>query len=196
MPGSIVSYDPDTQTASVQPMLTDPRRDLTSGEPIFEPWGVMQGVPVMWPRMGDYVIVGFLKPNDQVVLEAWDLDPSAWQEQERSQKPVNPRSLRRLGGNHWRINPTDLTAPGGRGPNKSAPTSPGLVIGLDNGQTLIEIDGTNIKLGHAATDPVALSSKVATELAKIATTLSSLTGATFGTPYTPGSVAATITKAK
>ena len=98
MPGSIVSYDPDTQTASVQPMLTDPRRDLTSGEPIFEPWGVMQGVPVMWPRMGDYVIVGFLKPNDQVVLEAWDLDPSAWQEQERSQKPVNPRSLRRLVG--------------------------------------------------------------------------------------------------
>ena len=90
LPGAILDYDPFTQTATVQVMLTDPRKDLTSGEAIFEPWGPMQSVPVSWPRMGDYVIVGFLKPGDQVVLEAWDQDPSAWRNQDKSTKPADP----------------------------------------------------------------------------------------------------------
>jgi len=199
MPAAIVDYDPVSQTASVQPMLTDPRTDLSDGSAFFEPWGVIQNVPVCWPRMGGFVISGFLQPNDQVVLETFDLDPTAWRAQGRSLSPVDPGSLRRLGGQHWRVNPTDLTAPGGKSPNKSNPTSVGLVIGLDNGQTLIEIDGNFIKVGHAATDFVALASLVAAQLTAIQTTLGSLAGAGsphFTVPYTPGSVAATIAKAK
>ena len=203
LPGAIVDYDPVTQTASVQPMLNDPRTDLSDDSAFFEPWGVLQHVPVAWPRMGDYVIVGFLQPKDQIVLEAFDLDPTAWKAQGRSLSPVNPGDLRRLGGQHWRVNPCDLTSPGGKGVNKSAPTSAGLVIGLDNGQTLIEIDGSFIKIGHAATDFVALATKVADELGKIKLALAGLSCAVTpgpvisSAPYTTvGSVAATIAKAK
>lgn len=161
MPGAISSYDPVAQTATVIPMINDPRRNLTTGEPIFEPWGEIQDVPVCWPRMGGYTIVGFLEPNDQVVLEAWDLDPTAWRQQGRSQLPVNPGDLRRLGGNHWRCIPADLTLSSpGHGPNVSAPTQPGLVIGLDGGQPLIKINGTTIQLGATGGDFVALASKV------------------------------------
>ena len=196
MPGAVVSYNAAMQTANVQPMLNDPRQNLSSETVFFEPWGVLQNVPVMWPRMGGYVIAGLLKPNDQVVLEAWDLDPTAWRTQTKSLLPANPGDLRRLGGNHWRVNPSDLTAGSPTtGPNKSAPTVPSLVIGLDGGLPLITITGTTIQIGAGATSPVALAPLVAAQLAAIATTLGSLTGATFGTPYVPGSTAATVTKA-
>lgn len=203
MPASVVEYDPVAQVAACQPMINDPRTDLSDGSVFFEPWGVIQNIPVAWPRMGGYVISGFLQPKDQVVLECFDLDPAAWRAQGRSLSPLDPGSLRRLGGQHWRVNPTDLTAPGGKSPNKSNPTSAGLVIGLDNGQTLIEIDGSFIKIGHAATDFVALASLVSGELTKIKAAIAGLScAATPGpvissAPYTTvGSVAATIAKAK
>ena len=203
MPGSIVSYDPATQTASVQPMINDIRTDLSDDSAFFEPWGILQNVPVAWPRCAGYVMTGFLQPNDQVVLETFDMDPTAWRAQGRSLSPTNPGSLRRLGGQHWRVNPTDLTAPNNVGVNASAPTAPGLVIGLDGGQTLIEIDGNFIKVGHAATDFVALASMVAAELGKIKLAIAGLSCAAApgpvisSAPYTAvGNVAATIAKAK
>lgn len=186
IPAAIVDYDPVTQTASVQPMLTDPRTDLSDGSAFFEPWGVLQNVPVMWPRMGGYVICGFLEPKDQVVIEAFDLDPSAWRAQGRSLSPVNPQSLRRLGGQHWRVNPTDLTSPGGNGVNKSAPTAPGLTIGLDGGQPLIVINGTTIQLGATGGDHVALASKIATELLAIKAALATATPPIAYTPNPAG----------
>jgi protein gp138 len=200
MPAAIVDYNPATQTADVQPMLNDPRENLSAEEVYFEPWGIIQNVPVAWPRMGGYVIAGFLKPMDQVVLEAFDLDPTAWRAQGRSLQPVNPGDLRRLGGQHWRVNPTDLTGSQTAGVNKSAPTVPSLVIGLDGGLPLITITGTTIQLGEGATSYVALATLVAAELSKIAMAFSTFVpgtgGASFPHPYTtPGNVAATITKA-
>lgn len=56
---------------------------------------------------------------------------------------------------------------------------------------------TEIKLGASASGFVAMASAVGTELTKIKTTLDSLAGATFGTPYlTPASVAASKVKAQ
>src|SRR5579872_4438298 len=75
MPASVVSYDPVTRTASVQPMTNDVRFDVDTGAVVFEPWSVITNVPVAWPRFGGFVIAGFLQQYDQVILEAFDLDP-------------------------------------------------------------------------------------------------------------------------
>lgn len=176
MPGSVIAYHADTQTADVQPMVNDVRFDLDTGAVVFEPWSVIQAVPVCWPRFGGFVVVGALAQYDQVVLEAFDLDPGPWRAQGRSGKPANPADVRRLGGNYWRCVPTDLT-----GPIQSAPSSPGMVIGPDGKVAQIVFDGSTISLGAGSTDHVALASKVDACMTAIATHVH--TGVTTG----PGS---------
>ena len=155
MPGAVIAYYPTTQTADVQPMVNDPRLDLDSGKILFEPWLPILQVPVMWPRFGGMTVCGFLEPNDQVILEAFDLDPGPWRRGGKSVKPVDPDDVRRLGGNYWRANPTDLT-----GPIASAPVAPGVVVGLDGGLAQLVITATGIQLGKTGGDHVALASKV------------------------------------
>ena len=152
MPGSIISYDPGTRTASVQPMLNDPRTDIDTGSVVPEPWPIMQNIPVMWPSFGGFILCGNLNPNDQVVLEAWDLDPSAWASQGRSSSPVTPSDVRRLGGNYWRINPADLVT--------SISDSLGgvTVLGYDGSQAEIRMTPSGIQLGSTGNDFVALAS--------------------------------------
>ena len=89
MPGAVIAYYPTTQTADVQPMVNDPRLDLDSGKILFEPWLPILQVPVMWPRFGGMTVCGFLEPNDQVILEAFDLDPGPWRRGGKSVKPVD-----------------------------------------------------------------------------------------------------------
>ena len=92
------------------------------------------------------MIAGFLEQNDQVVLEAFDLDPTPWRAQGRSTKPVNPVDVRRLGGNYWSADPTDLTGPSSD-PDVLGGAS--LVLGVAGGATLV-FNGTTITLGKLA----------------------------------------------
>lgn len=151
MPGSVVTYYPSTQEADIQPMVNDPRVNVDTGEIVFEPWSIIRNVPVCWPRMAGIVIAGFLNPQDQVILEAFDLDPGPWRAQGRSSQPVNPADVRRLGGNYWRCTSTDLT-----GPIQSAPTAPGVVIGIDGQAQQIVLASSGLTIGKAGAQ-VALS---------------------------------------
>jgi hypothetical protein len=202
MPAAVLAYHPGPagapSTVDVQPMVMDVRTDLDTGEPVFEAWSPIFAVPVLWPTFcgGTFAIQGFLQPNDQVVLEAWDLDPSSWLAQGRSRAAVQPIDLRRLGGNHWRANPVDLIGPAG-----AAPTSPGITIGQTNGTASITFGPGVLQLGKGAAQFVALSNLVAGELAKISKALSTLAAPSGGGPVTgntylqPGPVAATLAKA-
>jgi len=51
--------------------------------------------------------------------------------------------------------------------------------------TLTEIFGTLVRLGDGTAQKIAFADAVVTELGKIGTTLGSISGATFATPYTP-----------
>lgn len=197
MPGAVVAYHADTQTADVQPMVNDVRLDLEMGTPVFEPWSVIYNVPVCWPRFGGFTIAGFLEENDQVVLEAFDLDPTPWRAQGRSKNPVNPYDLRRLGGNYWSANPTDLTGP----MQDASAAGSALVIGVDGDSAQIRISKGSIQFGSSGGDAVALANKVKGELTKIATAFTSFIpgtgGASFGDPYVQaGDVGSTLLKAQ
>lgn len=60
--GTIVSFDPATQTASVQPDYK-PRHN---GEPVDMPQ--LDEVPVRFPRAGGFMITSPVKPGDKVTL--------------------------------------------------------------------------------------------------------------------------------
>lgn len=199
MPGAVVAYYPSTQTADIQPMTNDVRVDVETGELIFEPWKPILQVPVAWPRMGGMTISGPLQKYNQVVLQAFDLDPTPWRAQGPSLNPVNPTDAARHGGNYWRCIPTDLTGPIG----DAAATGTWLIIGKDGDPAQIRIAAGAIQLGNAGGDFVALASKVLTQLGNIVSAFNSHTHPTpqavalgpgpSGTPTTtmptPGTVA-------
>lgn len=62
IPGKVVSFDPATQTATIQPMYK-PRHN---GEPVDMP--ELQEVPVRFTRAGGFVITSPIKAGDMVTL--------------------------------------------------------------------------------------------------------------------------------
>jgi hypothetical protein len=168
MPAVVVSYDASTQTATVQPMVNDVRFDVDTGERVSEPWPQIQGVPIVWPRFGGFVIAGPLKQYDPVELVAYDMDPTAWQQSAApTLQPVDPPDPRRHGGNYWRAFPGDC--------RQNPASSPGsfpdaLVIGIDGGDPIIVIQGSTIQFGKTAGGgAAALATKVDAIFAKLKT---------------------------
>lgn len=167
--GTVVAYYQATMTADIQPMTADVRTDLATGATVVEPWPVLLGVRIAWPRFGKFVLVGPLEQYDPVTLEAFDLDPTTAFAAGASNKPVAPVDVRRLGGNYWSATPTNLT-----GPIKSlaelASFAAMLGIDGDQAQILFRSGATNaMQLGATGGDFVALASKVDACMAAIAT---------------------------
>ena len=111
MPGTVTAYHADTMRVDVQPMTNDVRQDLDTDAVVYEPWPVITGIPVAWPRFGKFVLVGPMGVGDPVTLEAFDLDPNPAWAAGKSNSPVNPADVRRLSGNYWKATPANLTGP-------------------------------------------------------------------------------------
>ena len=170
--GAIVSYDPKSRTASVQPMQNDPRDDVDTGAVVSEPWPVLHGVPVAWPRFGGFMIVGNLNPGDAVTLQAFDLDPTTVIRQGRSQSPIDVAYVRRLSGNFWRIIPDDIVSPA-----SDVPGSGVTIMGLDGNSAQVRISSGSIQLGASASHPVSLSNLVDGNFSNIIQACTSAAGA-------------------
>jgi hypothetical protein len=155
MPGSVVAYHSDEQTADIQPTVNDVRFELSTGDRFSEPWPVIPHVPVCWPRFGGYALAGPMRAGDNVTLVAFDLDPTAWRQ---TGNRSDPADARRHVGSYWQALPCDITAPGVM--KDAAAAAGALVIGLDGGQPQIRINGTTVQLGATGGDAVALASKV------------------------------------
>jgi hypothetical protein len=156
-PAVVVSYNPSTQRASVQPILQDVRFDPDTGQPYGEAWPVLQNVEVLWPCGGGAVLVGTLKPNDRVSLIAWDIDPSSAPVQPGS-KPVMPVDVRKLSGHAWRAIPEGLTTP--LSTAEAAAAAQGLLLGVIGDQAQLRLAPGSIQLGATGGDHVALAAKI------------------------------------
>ena len=142
MPGSVVSYDAPTQTATIQPMVNDVRTHVVTGARVSEPFPQLTGVPIAWPRFGKFVIAGRLNKFDPVWLTAFDLDPTAWQANpSATNDPVDPPDVRRHGGHYWWAFPCDLRANPIKGASVAASA---LYVGLDGGDPVIVISDSTI----------------------------------------------------
>lgn len=177
-PGVVVAFYSGDGTADIQPAVNDVRFDADTQERISEPFPVIPKVKIMYPEGGGCKITWPLNAGDRVTLHAYDLDPTV---HAQTGKVEDPQDVRRHGGGYWQAKPEDITVAG------AVAVPAGLVI-----------TAPSIVLGAGATDFVALASLVATELGKIQTALNSFPPVpsgggpvTPGSPYTPGSVAAT-----
>jgi len=200
----VTSYDRTTQRAEVQPVNRAYYGDEETGE--YRDWsGVLFDVPVVMPSFGQWVITADLVAGDYVLCIVSTRSIDEWKVNGGTGIDAQDERLCML---------DDAVAIPGLWPNADALSSDvaradELVLSRRDGSTQLRItDGevivtaASVKLGSpAATDPVALSSAVAVELAKIATVISAhslqlIALAQPGGIYTPASVAATKTKAE
>lgn len=172
-PARVVSYDPDTQTADLEPQVRRPLTD-EDGDVSGEDLPVIPNVPIIFPRgKGDTIrIVWELQENDFVWVHVCTNAIGNWRRTGEVSDPgdVRPHSL----GNCFAV-------PG------AAPNSKALAHDPDHA---LVIEAPLIKLGKDATDYAALAAKVEQNLNAIKTALGSATApsgggpVTYGTPYT------------
>jgi Phage protein Gp138 N-terminal domain len=192
LPATITAVHAATQTVDVQIAIKNPLFD-EFGKVTYENQISVTDVPCGVMRGGGFYIWLPVAIGDSVLLMFSDLSMDTW----------------RLGGNtpgwlgkHTHDSPIAIPciAPDAKAFADIAAASGKVVIGKDGSQAQIRLSATDIELGAAAADFVALASKVFTELQKIQTTL--LTGTSpsgavvFGTPYTASPVASTLIKAQ
>lgn len=164
-------------TVDVQVTVNDVRFDLDTNEALSEPWDVITGVPVLWPRFGGFVIKGPMQQGDEVTIIAYDLDPSAFR---TTGQVSDPDDVKRHGGNYWCALPCGIADPNGTASDGASV----LTIGVDGGQAQIQISGQTIQLGGSGGDFVALASKVNAAIKAWAEWAASGTGTGY-TPPTP-----------
>lgn len=96
LPGTVLSYDPSSQTCSVQPGVHRLVPDADDeAEDVVEPLAPIQHVPVCWMVGRGIQVKGTLNKGDSVLLIALDRDPSGWMRSGSAQPPDDARM------HHW-----------------------------------------------------------------------------------------------
>jgi hypothetical protein len=179
MPGSVVAFYASEQTVDVQPTVNDTRTDLDTGATFSEQWPVIPHVPIAFPRGGGYAMAFPMNVGDNVMLIAFDLDPTAWR---TTGNRSDPADTRRHVGSYWWAIPCDLSVPNVMKSASTAGTA--LVLGLDGGTPLIIINASSIQLGSSGGDFVALASKTNSAIKAMGTWAAGGSGSGY-TPPTP-----------
>ena len=194
MPGIVVSYDPSTETATIQP-ATRRARYNAEDEIVAEEINPIQNVPVIWPSCAAFSFHGVLAAGDGVDLVFSTFSHSGYRNTGSVSTPqdLSPQSL-----SYPKAYPgfkpkkeTGKDTDNSIGVPTSGPTNP----------ARLHFTGAGVEVGKTALQAVAIAQKVEAELALIAATL--LTGSNsggpvvFGTPYgPPGSTGASNLKAE
>lgn len=154
LPGKIVSYDPSTKLATVEPMVH-------TGNPIPP----IPEVPIKWPRFGGYRLVGPLNSGDEVTVYFHKWDPSRF----RVSGELSQANMARDSGIYA------YAVPGSEffGESYDGGGS-GLHVGSEDGEVEIVVTPSQIKLGSTgATSGVAKGDVVDANFQAIANLFSS-----------------------
>jgi hypothetical protein len=160
MPGRVVSYNKDAQTAVVEPVCKLPRLAL-DGSITYLTLPTFPDVKVTWPSGGGFVVAIGLAKGDPVSLIFSQVALGEYLDNGEDASPLDTRR-------HSLGYPSAI--PGGWRPDtqniKDAPAT-GVTIGKDDADQQIHISDTDISLGKGATDFAALASLVKSELQAI-----------------------------
>lgn len=194
LPATVTAVHADRQTVDVQiainlPLFTD------LGDVVTEPAPSISDVPCGVLRGGGFFVWVPLAVGDSVLLVFSDLSCDTWRSGEG--QPQDPGFM----GLHTMDSAFAIPMVGYDSKFFSdpanAPTK--LIIGKDGSAAQIRLSDTDIELGNAVTDTVALATLVKGELQKIATAFSTFIpgsgGASFPDAYlTPSDVGSTLIK--
>lgn len=158
IPGTVVAYDPTTQTATIQPGV---KLEISSG--VWESVPPIPEVPIQWPGGTGGAFHAALAPGDGVLLICPEQDPTGW----ILGLGADLESKRRhsLGGFAIPgIRPVAKTMPAA-----AAAASGATVSGPTGGPTAHWTPAAILLGSLAAVDPVVLDSKLKTAIANACT---------------------------
>lgn len=156
LPGKIVNFYPEKQTADVQAVVKRVSFD-EDGERVVNEFPTFSDIPVQYPRGGGFVLVFPLVAGDHCLLVFSEIPTGEWRETGQVSEPFDVRR-HGLSGAFCIPGIAPDTTSLAEGTESTMATK--LVIGKDSGSTQIHVGSSDIKLGASATDFVALSSKV------------------------------------
>lgn len=176
LPGQVVSYDPATQTASVQPMIKRVYVDADGNE-ASDSLPQLLKVPVCFPRAGLTFITFPIQPGDGVLLVFAERPLDQWRTQGIEADPGDI-AMHQLGD--------AIAIPGVFPTAQAIPVGDVSTVGIGIGRAggpAVHITPTVVELGGSMavppTDFVALASLVSSALATLKTAIS-------GAAVTPG----------
>lgn len=155
IPARVEAYHADTQTVDVQPVIKSVLVD-PNGNSLVQEYPKIPSVPVAFPRAGGYFLSLPIAVGDTVLVIFCEHSIDVWRARGIDTTP-GVTSLHGLSG--------AVAIPGvfpTNAPLSDAATN-ALVLGKDGGPQ-IKIDGTTIKAGASASDFVAMSNKVLSEI--------------------------------
>lgn len=199
LPGKVIAFYSERNTADVEIGVRLPVEHFDS-DLEMQDLGVVYDAPILYPAGGGFSIVFPLNVGDSVMLLFSDIPAGEWFESDGS-SPTEPQDLRRHSLGY------PVIFPGGR-PVKKVQNAPSnsLKIGSEMGAGVISLQDAQIQIGKNASEFVALSTKIDSFFSSIVAAFNAHGHPAFTAPpapvpgviplVNPGSVAATLTKAK
>lgn len=185
IPAIVQAYYTDNQTVDVLPVVRTALLD-ENGEPVYEDWPVIPNVPLGILKTNKFVIHIPVEEGDTVMLYFSEADFGIWRD---TGQVSNPSDLRRHGVGYPVAVPCIVTNTQAKGWVSKTNSGTKIIIGSTTTVSEVQIDESFIQLGHAATDFVALASKVDSALTAIQTAFDahSHTGVA-GSPVSPANI--------
>jgi hypothetical protein len=157
LPATVLDYDPATQAITAKPTISGRYQDPDTDALIPVPLPAIANVPVAFPSAAGFAITWPLSPGDTVLLVFADRSMDEWKA--TGAQETIPADVRRF-------DLTDAIAITGLRPSTRPIPASGFA------PSAMVLEGLDIRLGSsAATDFVALASKVMGELVKLKSAL-------------------------
>jgi hypothetical protein len=156
LPGTVHAYHAATQTADIKLGVKRVTEDLDTDKRDAEDYPIVPDVPICFPRGGGFSVVFPIAVGDGVLVVCLAQSHAEFRE---TGQTSTPRDMRRLHLAHSVAIPFEMRVARelSQMPNESA-----VCIGTDGADAQIQVSATDIKLGDASTDYIALAKKIET----------------------------------
>lgn len=153
MPGIVVSYDADSETATIQP-ATRRARYNAEDEIVAEEINPIQNVPVIWPSCAAFSISGVLAPGDGVDLVFSTYSHSGYR---NTGSVATPQDLRPQSLSYPKAYPGFKAK---KDTGKDTDNSIGVPTSGGPNPSRLHFTGAGVEVGATALDPVVTASKL------------------------------------
>lgn len=154
LPGTILSFDPDTVTCTVQPAIKGYESDATGAQKSVS-ISVLVDVPVIFPRGGGCTLTFPVKAGDECLLIFADRCIDFWWQSGGEQEPVSQRT-------HHLADAFAIVGPQSQAKKISGISASATQLRSDDGSTFFELDPGTKKIKIVAPGGLDIETPLAT----------------------------------